>query len=139
MDCAKAQDEILDALDEVRSGAIQREVEMHLSTCVRCSAFAARQRALDAQLTSALKAPEFSPPFRTILRSRIQQERVGSTLDALPDVVHLTSCGAATLVCAALMPFDPTLSVGAGATLTLLSYALLTLVRGSFEDIEQVD
>lgn len=136
MNCTQAQNEILEAFDETRPTQVRREVDAHLETCVRCAAFLARQRTLDAHLTSVLRAPDPSPAFRARLRSRIDREPLRPRSDALPDVVHLTSCGLSTLLVSALMPFDPALTIAIGATVTVLTYALLTFARSSFEDAE---
>jgi anti-sigma factor RsiW len=135
MDCEKVQEEILESF-EASSVAIQWEIDAHLAGCPRCAKFGARQKALDARLSMMLIPPEMSPAFRTALHKRIRRETTRLWSDSLPDIVHFVSCGVATLLCAVLLPFDAAMILGSGAAVTVLTYILLTAVRGSFENAE---
>jgi hypothetical protein len=135
MDCRTAQDAILEAL-AISHQAMNRDVAAHLATCVPCAGFAARQHALDVHLASALVAPGLSPSFRPALRDRIGREKRRAWLDALPDVVHFTSCAVATAVCAVLAPANMALIAGAGVTAALSTYVALTVVRESLENAD---
>ena len=57
---------------------------------------------------------------------------------SLPDVVHFASCGAATVSCAVLLPFDAVMVLGAGAAATAVSYVVLAAVRDWFEETESM-
>ena len=135
MDCTTAQDAIPEAL-AIRKPAMNRDLGAHLATCVACASFAARQQALDAHLASALVAPDLSPSFRPALRARIHLERRRARLDALPDVVHFTSCALATIVCAVLAPANIAVIVSAGLTAALSTYVPLTILRESLENAD---
>src|ERR1044072_7183148 len=102
MDCREAQEEILEMFD----GAPSAEVHAHLAGCPACAAFAARQSALDRDLAAMLEPPQLSPEFRSSLRRRIRREAPKLWPEALPDIVHVTSCLAATILCAILLPFS---------------------------------
>jgi hypothetical protein len=109
-------------------------VEAHISECAVCAAFADKQRAIDVQLGAVLVCPELSSVFRSRLRRRIAQDKMRWWRDALPDMVHFTSLGVATLVSAVLLPFDISLTLGTGAAIALLSYVGFTALRDVFED-----
>ena len=133
MECRNVQEAILDSLESVTPAGTLREIDAHLAGCSACSAFAARQSALDIRLGSMLTPPELSSGFRKMLRQRIRRDAVQLWADSLPDKVHFLSCGLATVICAVIMPFPAAtvLSVGAGATLT--TYLVLTAVRNLIE------
>lgn len=134
MDCSTAHDAIL---DQLATGApVNVTVEAHLATCAECARFALRQRALDDQLASALVAPALSASFRATLRARIRSERRRAWLDVAPDIVHFTSCGVATAVCAVLVPANTTVIVAAGATAALVAYIALATLRTSLDDAD---
>jgi anti-sigma factor RsiW len=134
MDCAQVQEEMLDSLDEPPSAASLRAIDDHLDGCAACAAFAAKQRALDAQLMSSLVAPGLPDSFRPRLRDKVRRERMRASFDALPDLVHLGSCALATVGCALLVPIDAALVLGAGATMTMVSYAAMAALRSALDD-----
>ncbi|MEO8596514.1 MAG: hypothetical protein ABI759_24560 [Candidatus Solibacter sp.] len=136
MDCGKAQEEILESLEKARTVDVQGEIDAHVAACCACAGFAARQKTLDALLSTALTPPELSPAFRTVLRKRIRWETMRLWPDWLPDILHFASCGVATLFCALLLPFGASAVFGAGAAATVMTYVLLTAVRISFEDAD---
>ena len=134
MDCTTAHDAILDAL--ATGAPVSATVEAHLATCAECARFALRQRALDAQLASMLVAPALSASFRSTLHARMGRERRRIWLDVAPDIVHFTSCGVATAVCAALAPASVTAIVGMGVTAALVAYVALAALRTSLDDAD---
>ena len=134
MDCRKAQEEILESL--AGGDVVPDEIDAHVAACSYCAAFAAKQKALDMRLTIALKLPELSPAFRGILRNRIRRETKRLWPEWLPDLVHFASCGLATLACAFLLPFGTPPVLGIGASVTVVTYLLLAVVRISFEGAE---
>ena len=136
MECRKAQEEILESFEKARSVDVQGEIDAHVAACPACADFAARQKTLDARLSTTLTPPEMSPAFRTALRKRIRRETMRLWPDWLPDVLHFASCGVATLFCALLLPFGASAILGSGAAATVMTYVLLTAVRISFEDAE---
>lgn len=136
MDCQRVQEEILESFDDGASAALQPEIAAHLAGCAACAVFAAKQKRLDSRMSAMLVPAAISPTFRSQLRRRIRRESAHAWLDALPDVVHFASCGVATLVCAVVLPFDPTVIVGAGTAAALSTYLVLTAARMSFEAVE---
>jgi anti-sigma factor RsiW len=120
-------------LDRADPAAIPAEVTGHIAGCPACSAFAARQQAVDMRLRGMLVPPEMSPAFRPALRRRIRQETAELWTDFLPDKVHFVSCGLATAVCAVVMPFSVASVLSLGATATAATYVLMTAVRNLFE------
>jgi anti-sigma factor RsiW len=139
MDCADVREQILESFDEAAPAALPTAIEAHVRECSRCAAFAASMRGLDARLGAALVQPPMSPSFRTTLQARIGRERNSSRLDALPEILHLGSCAAVTVLAAALLPFDVPVTLAAGTAATSLSFVALFTVRTLFEALEQVD
>jgi hypothetical protein len=133
MDCRQAQDELLELLDERPSVNIPERMNAHLAVCPGCTAFVARQRALDARFGAILTPPELSASFRATVKKRIRRESPRIWPDALPDIVHFASCAAATVVCAALLPFAAAPVLAAGGTATVITYLLITAARIWFE------
>jgi len=125
MDCEAAQERILEGL----------EAASHLAGCPTCREFALVQRALDRRLTEALPPPVLSPEFRFALRKKIRREPHRLWPDWLPDLIHVGSCGAATLVCAVTLPFPAMSTLGIGAAVTVVTYALQALSRSLLEDM----
>ena len=137
MDCRSVEEAILDSLENAGADSVQREIDSHLVSCPACTAFAARQRRVDAQLSAMLVPPELSPGFRKALRKRIRRDAMQLWADSLPDKVHFLSCGFATVVCAILMPFHPAVVLSAGTAATAVTYLLMTTVRNFFESAEE--
>jgi anti-sigma factor RsiW len=125
MDCRQAQEEILEMFDGSRSD----EVHAHLAGCPECAGFATRQTALDRQLATMLEAPELSPGFRAALRRRIGSEAPKLWPEALPDIVHVSTCLAATILCAVLLPFGAPSVLVIGALVTAATYLLILATR----------
>jgi anti-sigma factor RsiW len=134
MDCRETQDEILSLFDESPSPELQRRIEEHVAQCPGCASFVEQQRSLDAGMGALLQPPELSPAFRQELRRRIRRERLRDWTETLPDLVHLCSCAAATVLCAILLPFAAGPVLGVGAAATAATYLVLTAVRMWMED-----
>ena len=125
MDCEEAQERILDGL----------EAASHLAGCGGCREFALVQRALDRRLATALPVPVLGPEFRSALRKRIQREPYRLWPDSLPDLIHLGSCGAATVFCAVMLPFSAMSTLGIGAAVTAVTYVLQVVSRSLLEEM----
>ena len=130
MDCREVQDTVLDSL--LDGSRLPAAVGAHLAACPSCAAFAERQAAVDAGLRRALTAPAVSARLREAVRERIRDERP-VWRDALPDVVHFASCGAATIVSVLILPFNPLVVLAVGAGATVLSHGVLTAMHGSLD------
>jgi anti-sigma factor RsiW len=137
VDCAGIQDALLDLVDEPGTPATRQAIDAHLAGCPACAAFAARQRALDLRLLTELRAPSLSASFRPALRQRIRHERVREWFEALPDLVHIGGCTVATCASALLLPVDAVVVLGAGATMTIASYAMMAALRSALDDSDR--
>ena len=80
---------------------------------------------------ASFRPPSLSPSFRPALRARVRRERTRAWMDALPDIVHFASCGAATLACAAFAPLAATTVLTSGIAIALGSYVITTALRQS--------
>ena len=136
MDCDRAQEEILDSFDEATFREIQPETRAHLDGCTRCATFALSQKSLDMRLGTALRPPQLSPSFHSVLRERIRRDTRGVWPEALPDILHLVSCAVATLLCAVFVPSSSLAVFGTGTIITALTYLLMTAIRYSFDHLE---
>ena len=125
MDCRAAQEEILEMFD----GAPSAGIHAHLAGCTECAAFAARQSALDRQLSAAFDPPALTPDFRASLRKRIKQEAPRLWPEALPDIVHVASCLLVTVLCAVLLPFGAGPVLGIGVLVTGATYVVILAAR----------
>jgi hypothetical protein len=135
MECARIQDELLEAMIEPRPASTQAFIAEHLRTCADCAHFAAIQQGIDDGLTAALRAPAMRPQLRALVRDRIRHEPVPTTWpDFLPDIVHLVGCGVVTLVSLAILPFNPAIVIGVGLVGTTLSHAALNAARSVLEE-----
>ena len=137
MNCHDVRVDILESVGEDPSKPSRIELDTHLAGCSECREFAAKQQALDSQLSALLEPPQLSPGFRAGLRRRIRRDAVRLWPATLPEAVHIASCGAATVACAALLPFDAVMTLFGGAGVTILSLFLLTAVRDVFEGAEE--
>jgi anti-sigma factor RsiW len=150
MDCERVRETLIeeparlvraapDAPPGAESGERADEVARHLATCPACTAFAARQRALDERLARAFAPPALSPSFRPALRARMRRERYRTWRDAFPYSVHFASCAAATVACAALAPIDAPTVLASGTAIALGSYVIVSLLLQSLDELEQLD
>ena len=69
----------------------------------------------------------------------MRKDRAATLADSIPDVIHLAGCAAATLVSAALLPVEASITLAAGAAFTCITYVGMAVVRWSLEVIEQPD
>ena len=67
---------ILDYLENQLSADERRVVEGHLAVCPECQVFCQQVKQLDAALAQALRRPELSAEFTTLLKKRIATESV---------------------------------------------------------------
>lgn len=139
MTCVEAEEYLLEALDEPLPAPVRHTLDTHLSACAACARFAAGIRLVDAQLVEAL--PPLTPPpgLEARIRRDVRQQRVSALNESLPDIIHLGGCAVVTLLSAALLPVDLSVALGAGVTLTGLSYAGLAIMRWSLEAATQPD
>jgi len=137
MECHEIQESLLDALDGEPSALPRRVIEAHVSGCAACAQFAARQRAIDLMLVSALTLPAMTPMSRPALRARLRRDAVTARRDTLPDVVHFASFGLVTLALAWTLPISPSVVASGGVTMALLSYVALSVIRSSLEDYDR--
>jgi anti-sigma factor RsiW len=133
MDCEHAQQNILESYFEAIPTDVQAVVDAHVAGCAACTAFAARQRALDLGLTARLVPPAMSPRFRARLRERIRHDTRPAWPDLLPDAVHFASCGVATLVSLAVIPVSATVVLAIAFAGTFLSHVVLTAAHDSLD------
>lgn len=139
MHCDDIQEAILESFDEAPAPELRRQIDAHVSGCAACAAFARRQARLDATLSVALQPPASSPAFRSTLQRTIRRDTLRAWFEALPDLVHFISCGAATLACAVVLPLDTAVVLATGTIGTAFSYMALTVLRDSFDAAEQPD
>jgi anti-sigma factor RsiW len=125
MDCRQAQEQILEMFD----GAPSVDAQAHVAVCPECAAFLARQAALDRELSVMLDPPELSQAFRSALRARTRREAPKLLPQALPDFLHVGTCLAATVLCAALLPFGAGPVLGIGVLVTGATYIPILAAR----------
>src|SRR5687767_3133976 len=113
MSCDDAREGILRAVEEGVAVA-NADLAAHTAHCSACSRFQTMHMALDRRLATLLPPPHLGSEFRARLRQDIARERTRRWLAAAPDIVHYAACTVATLVCAALLPFAASLTLGAG-------------------------
>ena len=137
MSCADVEEHLLDSLDERLPAGTRRAVDLHLASCVQCAAFAAQMRALDLQLASALPPLPAPPSIAAGVAARQRQERRAELAGSLPDIIHLTGCGVATLLSALLLPVEASVTLAAGIAFTCFTYVVMAIVRSSLEAADQ--
>ena len=139
MNCAQAEEYLLDAIDERLPADVRRAVDRHVASCAACATFAAQLHAVDTQLSAAL--PSIAAPASIAEGVRRQQraDRRAALVDGLPDLIHLAGCGIATVLSAALLPIDPQVTLAAGVAVTGFTYVVMAVVRSSLESVDQPD
>jgi hypothetical protein len=137
MDCHDVRMSILESFEEIAPQGRVSEIDAHCAWCHDCARFSAVQRSLDGRLSAQLRCPDMSPEFRRRLRQAIRRDARQVWSPALPDVVHFLACGTATVLCAALLPFQASLTLGAGTAATCLTYLVATAVRDVFERFDE--
>lgn len=133
MNCNDAQEAVLRALEEGPKAAASADLVAHIARCAACTRFQATHLALDRRLAALLPPPHLTSDFRVRVRQNIARERARRWSAAAPDVVHYAACAVATLVCAAVLPFEASLTIGAGAAVTVVTHLLLDAVRQMLE------
>ena len=139
MTCHEAEELLLESFDEPPVSVVRRALDAHVAGCRGCSAFAAQLRAVDAELAAALTPPAAPASLAPAIRSRVRRERITALGESLPDIIHLAGCGAATVVSAALLPFDASITIAAGLGFTCVTYVFMAVVRWSLEATGQPD
>jgi anti-sigma factor RsiW len=139
MTCFEAEELLLESVDEPLTGQAGRLLEGHVAGCAACAGFAARLRAVDATLAAALASPAISPLLAPAIRKRQRRERLRSMAGSLPDLIHFTGCGAATVISAALLPVESSITLGVGVAFTCVTYVFMAVLRSSLEASEQPD
>ena len=139
MTCFEAEELLLESLDEPLTAQAGRSLEGHTAGCAACTAFAARLRSVDTALAAALAPPPVSPLLTTAIRRRQRQERRNAIAGSLPDLIHISGCAIATVLSAALLPVEASISLGVGLVFTCVSYVVMVVVRSSLEASEQPD
>ncbi len=139
MNCAQTEEYLLESMDEPLHGDMRRALDRHVSTCAGCATFAARLRAVDAQLGAALPPIIAPASIAAGVRRKQRSDRAAALADSLPDVIHLAGCGAATILSAALLPVEAPVTLAAGVAFTCFTYAVMAIVRTSLEAVEQPD
>jgi anti-sigma factor RsiW len=139
MTCFEAEELLLESIDEPLSGPARRPLDEHVASCTTCAAFASRLRAVDATLAAALASTPVSPLLAPAIRRRQRRERWSSLAGSLPDLIHFAGCSAATLISAALLPVEVSVTLGAGVVFTCVTYVFMVVVRSSLEASEQPD
>lgn len=139
MTCHEAEDQLLESIDDAPAGEVRRAIDGHLAICAACTAFAASLRIVDDQLAAALRPAPPPGSIALTVRARVRRERRTALIESLPDLIHLTGCGVATALCAALLPVDATVSIAAGVGFTCVSYLVMAVTRWSLEAAGQPD
>jgi hypothetical protein len=137
MDCQEVRTTILESFEEPLRPRRISEVDSHLGGCRDCARFATVQQTLDRRLSIILRPPDMSLEFRSRMRQNIRQDARQLWSPALPDVVHFLACGTATVLCAVVLPFEATLTLGVGAAVTSVTYLLITAVRDALERADE--
>jgi hypothetical protein len=94
---------------------------------------------VDAELAAVLAPPAVPASLAPGIRTRVRRERIAALAENLPDIIHLAGCGAATVVSAALLPFDARITIAAGLGFTCVTYVFMAVVRWSIESLNQPD
>jgi hypothetical protein len=139
MTCHEAEELLLESFDEPPGPVVRRALDAHVAGCRACSAFAAQLRAVDAELAAVLAPPAVPASLAPGIRTRVRRERIAALAENLPDIIHLAGCGAATVVSAALLPFDARITIAAGLGFTCVTYVFMAVVRWSIESLNQPD
>lgn len=137
--CLDAEEHLLEALDGRLPDDVRLALDHHLSTCAHCTDFAARLRAVDAQLADALRPTPPPASIAMTVRARVRREHQAAVRESLPDLIHLAGCTATTLLSAALLPIDASVTIAAGVGVTCVTYVGMAVMRWSLESIEQPD
>jgi hypothetical protein len=139
MTCQEAEELLLESFDEPPAAVVRRALEAHVAGCRGCSAFAAQLRAVDTELAAVLTPPAVPASLAPAIHAQVRRERIAALAENLPDIIHLGGCAAATAMSAALLPFDPGITIAAGLGFTCVTYVFMAVVRWSLEAAGQPD
>lgn len=139
MTCAQAEEYLLESIDEPLPVEVRRAVDLHVSSCAGCGAFATGLRAVDLELVAALPPVAAPASIAAGVRRQQRSDRLAVLADSLPDVIHLGGCAAATILSAALLPIEASVTLAAGVAFTCFTYVVMAVVRWSLEAVEQPD
>jgi predicted anti-sigma-YlaC factor YlaD len=134
MDCTHAQDLVLDELDGALDAAVRHELRRHLEGCGSCTAFAALQRRLDAELRDSAPTVALDASFRRALNRRLAVQQPWP--EWLPEAAYLLGAVLATGVTAAALPlpFSSTWWIGGAlAAAGLLVHSLTASALSSLD------
>ena len=137
--CLEAEEHLLEAEDGGLPVDVRRTLDHHLASCVRCTDFAARLRAVAAQLATALRPTPPPASIAMTVRARVRRERRAAARESLPDLIHLAGCTATTLLSAALLPIEASITIAAGIGFTCVTYVGMAVMRWSIESAGQSD
>lgn len=138
MHCHEARELILESLDGAVPAGVDADLAAHLAACSECHGFAAMQEALDFRLAASMPSSELPPAFRPELRRRAGRDPLRAWPEWLPDAVHFASCGAATLVCALMLPYPAATTLAIGGAVTGATWLLRAMYQGSLEEIGEL-
>ncbi|MEO6910772.1 MAG: hypothetical protein ABI158_07595 [Edaphobacter sp.] len=142
MNCQQIQEHILGSFDESLDESFdearwdEQEFDLHIATCADCAEFLAMQKSIDAELSSALAPPQLSSSFRPNIHRLMGKTHTHAWFESLPEIVQVSSCTIATLVCVPLLPFSAFSVLGSGAVITAIIYVLQTSIRAMLEDVD---
>jgi len=128
----------LESLDAAVRVEMNAELASHLAACAGCRDFVAVQNALDSRLTASIPAPVWPRGFRSELRRGIGRDPLRAWPGWLPDAVHFASCGAATLVCALMLPYPGLTTLAVGGAVTAVTWLLRTFYQESLEEVGEL-
>ena len=139
MTCLESEELLLEAMDGALPGPVRYALDRHVAACTRCSAFRASLLAVDAALGAALPPPTVPASIAETVRARVRRERRAGVRESLPDLIHLAGCTVTTLVSAALLPIEASVTIATGVGLTCVTYAGMAVMRWSIEAAAQSD
>ena len=73
------------------------------------------------------------------VRQQVRRDALAALRDSLPDIIHFSGCGVATLLSAALLPVEASVTLALGVAFTCFTYVVMAVVRSSLEAVEQPD
>jgi hypothetical protein len=126
MDCAEAQDLLLDELDAALEPAARRAALHHFDGCEPCRAFAALQRRLDAELRAGVPALVLDAGFRRSLDARLAVRQPWP--EWLPELAYVVGAPLATAASVLALPFPLSSTWWIGSALAGLGLLVHSLV-----------
>jgi hypothetical protein len=129
MDCAEAQEQILDSFESSLPHGQHAQLVTHLANCPDCRRFHELQQQIDRRLQTALPPAAPSANWRAAVRRNIHRDAVSAWPDFLPDVAHLAGCAAGVAASFLLLPWHSRTILLAGSVFTLLTFFLQAVLR----------